>query len=322
MKRFTFFLIVLFLSSPLLRAQKPIDDSVYTQVKAGKLGGMLMKPVGFKKGAVALIIQGSGPTDKDGNSMVLGGKNNSLKMLAESLAELGIASLRFDKRGMGLSTDAATAEANLVFDDFISDAMAWLDFLQDQKQFKRFIVIGHSQGSLIGMRLSNERKVDAFVSLAGPSLTIDETLKRQLRSNPMNPESILKEADDIMDKIKAGEKVESIPPYFQSLFRASIQPFMCSWMKYNPLEEIHMIDIPVLIVNGSTDLQVSVEDAQRLQISNEKSELLIIEGMNHVLKESSANQAENMATYKNPDLPLHPKFEQGFISFMKKHVVK
>ena len=322
MKRFIFLLIVLFSCSTLIWAQNVTDDSVYVQVEAGKLGGKLMKPNGFKKGAVAIIIQGSGPTDKDGNSMILGGKNNSLKMLAQSLADVGIASLRFDKRGMGLSTDASTNEADLVFDDFINDATAWLDLLQKQKRFKRFIVIGHSQGSLIGMRLANERKVDAFISLAGPSLTIDETLKEQLRSNPMNPESILKEAEDIMAKIKSGEKVESVPPYFQSLFRESIQPFMCSWMKYNPLEEINTLDIPVLVVNGSTDLQVSVEDAQRLQISNEKSELLIVEGMNHVLKESSANQAENVATYKNPELPLHPKFEQGFISFMKKHILK
>ena len=125
-----------------------------------------------------------------------------------------------------------------------------------------------------------------------------------------------------MAQIKAGEKVENIPPYFQNLFRASIQPFMSSWMKYNPLEEINKLDIPILVVNGSTDLQVNVEDAQRLQISNNKAELLIIEGMNHVLKEASANQAENIATYSNPDLPLHPQFESGFISFMKKHIVK
>ena len=190
------------------------------------------------------------------------------------------------------------------------------------KRFKKFIIIGHSQGSLIGMRLSNARSVHGFVSIAGPSLTIDETLREQLRSNPMNPETIIKEADDIMAKIKAGEQIETIPPYLQSLFRASIQPFMMSWMKYNPLEEINKLDIPVLVVNGSTDLQVSVQDAQKLQISTENSELLIVEGMNHVLKQSSANRGENMATYSNPDLPLHPKFKKGLISFMKKHFVK
>jgi len=321
MRQFYLCLVAVLLLSSNSWAQSA-DDTVHVSVAAGKLGGMLMLPDNFKKGPVALIIQGSGPTDKDGNSAMLGGKNNSLKMVAESLADLGIASLRFDKRGMGMSADAATAEKDLVFDDFISDAMAWLDFLQADKRFKKFIVIGHSQGSLIGMRLSVAREVDAFVSLAGPSLSIDATLKEQLRSNPMNPDSILEQADDIMAKIKAGETVENIPSYFQSLFRASIQPFMTSWMKYDPLDEINKLDMPVLVVNGSTDLQVTIQDAQRLQISNEQSEILIIKGMNHVLKESSANQAENMATYSNPDLPLHPEFEDGFISFMKKHIVK
>ncbi len=321
MRRFYLCFTALFLYSSLSWAQYT-EDTVQTSVAAGKLGGMLMMSVGFKKGPVALIIQGSGPTDKDGNSALLGGKNNSLRMLAEKLAVSGVASLRFDKRGMGLSADANTNEQDLVFDDFVNDATAWLDYLQADKRFKKFIIIGHSQGSLIGMLLANSRKVDAFISLAGPSLTIDATLKTQLRSNPMNPDSILKEGDDIMAKIKAGKKVENLPIYFQSLFRPSIQPFLASWMKYDPLDEINKLDIPVLIVNGSTDLQVSVEDAQRLNVSNEASRLAIIKNMNHVLKESSANQVENMATYSDPYSPLHPIFASQLIDFLNDYIVK
>ena len=113
-----------------LAFQEAQDDTVKITISAGKLGGILMIPKDFKKGPVALIIQGSGPTDKDGNSAILGGKNNSLKMISQTLADLGIASLRFDKRGIGLSAASATAEKDLLFDDFINDATSWLDFLQ------------------------------------------------------------------------------------------------------------------------------------------------------------------------------------------------
>ena len=103
-----------------------------------------MLPEGKKKQKVpvVMIIQGSGPTDKDGNSAGIPGKNNSLKMLAEALAEEGIASLRFDKRGMGLSQSAGKEEQNLSFDDFVADASQWFDYLAEQKRFTKVGIAG------------------------------------------------------------------------------------------------------------------------------------------------------------------------------------
>lgn len=273
-----------------------------------------------KKLPVVLIIQGSGPTDKDGNSAALNGKNNSLKLLAELLAENGIASLRFDKRGFGLSKEAAMAEEELIFDDFVNDAQAWLNYLIENKSFKRIGIAGHSQGSLIGMRLSQNKKVSAFASIAGPSLTIDETIMAQVKSSPFNPPNIVKEAKGIFNKMRAGETVDSVPPYLMTIFRPSIQPFMMSWMKYDPLVEIEKLNIPILVIAGSTDLQVTVEDAQRLQIANPKAELKVIDGMNHVLKNSSAKTNENMASYSNPKLPLNQEFEASINSFFTKYL--
>lgn len=322
MSRLVLFSSILLLLTSTLHAQNFEEDTVLINSEGYKLGGVIMYPQVKKKKKlpVVLIIQGSGPTDKDGNSAALNGKNNSLKLLAELLAENGIASLRFDKRGFGLSKEAAMAEEELIFDDFVNDAQAWLNYLIENKSFKRIGIAGHSQGSLIGMRLSQNKEVSAFASIAGPSLTIDETIMAQVKSSPFNPPNIVKEAKGIFNKMRAGETVDSVPPYLMTIFRPSIQPFMMSWMKYDPLVEIEKLNIPILVIAGSTDLQVTVEDAQRLQIANPKAELKVIDGMNHVLKNSSAKTNENMASYSNPKLPLNQEFEASINSFFTKYL--
>ncbi|MHA7100769.1 hypothetical protein BXY85_4009 [Roseivirga pacifica] len=315
----TFFLLV----CTALKAQNFKEEEVLLNTENGEIGGVILFPENAnKKVPVVLIIQGSGPTDKDGNSAALPGKNNSLKLLAEALAENGIASLRYDKRGMGLSKKAGKAEEELSFDDFIADASEFLNYLIEDKRFKKVGIAGHSQGSLIGMKIAQGKDVKAFASIAGPSLPIDETLKEQFRANPYNPPKLLEEANTILASLKSGEQVQEVSPFLQSVFRPSIQPFMISWMKYEPTKEISKLNMPILVINGSTDLQVNVEDAQRLQISNPKAKLVIVDGMNHVLKDSSAKPMENNATYSNPDLPLNTKFRKSVCDFFVENLKK
>jgi len=304
------------------QAQSFREEEVLLDVENGTLGGIVMYPETKKKTPVVLIIQGSGPTDKDGNSASIPGKNNSLKMLAESLAEAGIASLRFDKRGQGMSQSAAIPESDLTFDTFVEDAKAWLNSLIVNKKFTKVGVVGHSQGSLIGMLISRDADVSAFASLAGPSLNISETILNQIKGNPNNPESIIKEAQDIMSSINKGETVDNIPSYYASLFRPSIQPFMRSWMKYNPQTAFKKLSIPSIVINGTTDIQVSMDDADRLHAANPKSKKYIIDGMNHVLKNAPQDVQQNMATYGNPDLPLNPDFSMLFVAFFKENLQK
>ena len=141
MGRLVFIFSLLVWLSSATQAQKFDEDTVYIESKGQQLGGVVMFPKGRqKKLPVVLIIQGSGPTDKDGNSAALTGKNNSLKLLAEALAKNGIASLRFDKRGIGLSEESAMPEDELTFDDFVSDAMLWLNFLEKDKRFKLSLI--------------------------------------------------------------------------------------------------------------------------------------------------------------------------------------
>ncbi|MFY0594496.1 alpha/beta hydrolase family protein [Roseivirga sp.] len=322
MKHILLICLICFASSSFSIAQNFKEEEVLIDVENGSLGGVVMYPDTKKKTPAVLIIQGSGPTDKDGNSAALPGKNNSLKMLAEALAESGIASLRFDKRGMGMSQSAAIAEADLTFDIFVEDAKTWLKSLLNNKKFTKVGVIGHSQGSLIGMLISRDEDVSAFASLAGPSLNISETIMSQLKANPNNPESIIKEAEDIMSSIRKGEAVENVPSYFASLFRPSIQPFMRAWMKYDPLSTFKKLSIPSIVVNGTTDFQVTMEDANRLYKANPKSKQFIIDGMNHVLKNAPADRQQNLATYGNPDLPLNPDFRMLIKNFFEQNLKK
>ena len=312
----TLFIACILFVSTALKSQNFREEEVFLNSGQGDLGGVILFPESHnKKLPVVLIIQGSGPTDKDGNSAALAGKNNALKLLAEALAANGIASLRYDKRGIGMSRKAGKSEETLTFDDFINDASLFLDYLIEDKRFKKIGIAGHSQGSLVGMKIAQGKKVKAFASIAGPSLSIDETLKEQLKANPYNPPKLLEEANSILASLKSGEQVPDVSPFLQTVFRPSVQPFMISWMQYDPTDEISKLDMPILVINGSTDLQVSVADAQRLHISNPKAELVIVNGMNHVLKDSSAQPMENNATYSNPDLPLNAKFRKSVCDF-------
>ena len=297
MRRLTSTILVLFFLIPNSFAQT--EEIVSLETDFGKLEGTLMTPEGNKKFPLALIIAGSGPTDRDGNNTVM--KNNSLKMLAKGLANNGIGSLRYDKRGVGNSKEAGIEESDLRFENYIEDAKGWVALLNKDKRFKKFIIIGHSQGSLIGMIASQSKNVDKYVSIAGVGRPAADILREQLAAQPP---IVLEYAEPILKKLEKGETTEEVPPALYSLFRPSVQSYMISWFKYNPQVEIAKLDKPILIIQGTTDIQITVFDANKLSEANNKAEKLIIEGMNHVLKESVIDRPQNIATYSDPELPL------------------
>lgn len=276
-----------------------MDQSV--QTPTGELYGTLTVPI--LKGAfpVALIIAGSGPTDRNGNNAQM--KNNSLLLLAHELAAQGIASIRYDKRGIGASRDAMISEENLRFENYAEDAKAWAAQLKADPRFNKLIIIGHSEGSLLGMLACEQ--ADVFVSLAGAGRPIDVILKEQLAAQLSGQKKLLRAANDGLSKLKEGKLVEDAPIELFGLFRPSVQPYMMSWMKYDPAVEISKLKIPIVIIQGSTDLQVSEEDARLLFAAHRlDSRLIIIEDMNHVLKLSPLDRTKNIETYSKPDLPL------------------
>lgn len=293
-----------------LRAQEEI---VVLKTKTGDLEGTLSMPQLVLNPPVVLIIAGSGPTDRNGNQEDL--QNNSLKFLALELQKNGIASLRFDKRGIGQSSDVNKDEYEMRFETFSNDVKDWIDLLHADKRFSRIMVAGHSEGSLLGMIASeNNKKVDAYISIAGAGRPIDEILKEQLQHVPPD---VKEEMYGMIDKLKKGDTLGNVPPIFYALFRPSIQPYMSSWMKYDPQKEIGKIKVPVLILQGTTDLQVKEKDALALSHGQPKAQLKLISNMNHVLKDcESLDKEVQKSIYGNPELPLNSEFVKVIVSFI------
>ncbi|MGW8428027.1 alpha/beta hydrolase family protein [Peribacillus simplex] len=297
--------------------EKESGEIVQADLKNGTIKGLLETPKNEGPFPVMIIIAGSGPTDKDGNTIANPGKNNSLKMLAESLAEKGIASIRYDKRGIGENMQLAGKEKDLRFEQYIDDAAAWAQFAKKDGRFSKVGIIGHNEGSLIGMAAAKKTETDIFISLAGAGEPIDQVLIKQLEEQ-LTP-TLLTESKDILAKLKQGKQVRTVSADLQSVFRPSVQPYMISWIQYNPIELVKELNIPVLIVNGNRDIQVPATNAKALHKEKSDSELLILEKMNHVLKEAPADRKGNLATYTNPELPLSPGLVNGIIEFLNKN---
>lgn len=291
---------------------------IEVDVTGGHLLSQLELPEGEGPFPLMVIIAGSGPTDQDGNSLLLPGKNDSLKMLAEQLATKGVASIRYDKRGVGRNTNLGGKEEDLRFEQYIEDAAAFVQFARSDERFTKVGIIGHSEGSLIGMVAAYEAKADIFISLAGAGRPIDEVLVEQLTSQLSSDQ--LQEAKTIIDKLKQGEFVTNVSVELQSIFRPSVQPYLQSWLTYDPTKALQQLDIPVLIVQGDRDLQISVTDAKRLHQAKPDATLVIVEKMNHVLKEAPENREDNLAAYTNPDLPLAAPLIEEILNFMQEAI--
>jgi alpha-beta hydrolase superfamily lysophospholipase len=273
------------------------------QTTTGELSGTLTVPILKGTFPVALIIAGSGPTDRNGNNAQM--KNNSLQLLAHELAAQGIASLRYDKRGIGKSASAMISEEQLRFENYVEDAKAWSAQLKTDPRFRKLIIIGHSEGSLIGILACEQ--ADVFVSLAGAGRSIDVILKEQLAVQLKGKKKLLRAANEGLSKLKEGKLVENAPAELFGLFRPSVQPYMMSWMKYDPAVEISNLKIPIVIVQGTTDLQVQVKDAELLHAASIGSRYILIEGMNHIFKIAPSDREKNIETYSDPQLPLAPE---------------
>jgi uncharacterized protein len=310
MKIILYFLSLILISSMSIHAQ---EISVSLETPTGKIYGTLSVPATDAPAAIVLIIAGSGPTDRDGNQPGMG--SNMLKLLSEELLEKGVASLRYDKRGIGESQEAGGDESALRFDHYVADAEAWIVLLTEDERFSKVIVAGHSEGSLIGMTASSGSDgVDGFISIAGAGRPADELLKEQLSTQPPMVQEIV---FPMIDQLKAGDTIADVSPMLYALFRPSVQPYMISWLQYDPAVEITKLKVPVLILQGTTDIQVKENDAELLAVAKPDARLVVIENMNHVLKLCESTEiTEQMKTYSDPDLGLHKALIEAVIFFI------
>jgi len=199
-----------------------------------------------------------------------------------------------------------------MFDDFVNDASDVISYFKSKGTFGKIYVIGHSQGSLVGM-LAAKGKADGFISLAGAGNNIGDVLVDQVTQ--MAPKLGV-ETRRIVNTLKEGKTTTDYPAALASLFGPDLQPFMINWIKYNPTEILKSLEIPILIINGTKDLQVSESEAKLLKTSNEKATLTIIENMNHVLFEIEGDDLENSKSYNESFRPISPQLVSSIKDFI------
>ncbi len=279
-------------------------EEVSLSTPTGTLHGTLLVPASSGAAPVVLILAGSGPTDRDGNSALEPGKNNCLLMFAEALAARGIASLRYDKRGVGASIGAIRRVNDLTFDIEIDDAARWVQQLHEGSRFSLLTVAGHSQGALIAIILAERGGVDRVISIAGAGRPAGDIILSQFEGQLSPP--LMDAARTIIASLAAGIPVPNsmVPIPLRVYFDESLQPYLISWFRYDPAVEIKRLNIPVLIVQGTTDRQVPVSDALLLAEADHSATLRIIDGMNHVLKDVPPDPDAQDRSESDPTLPI------------------
>ncbi|MFZ1807534.1 MAG: alpha/beta hydrolase [Cyclobacteriaceae bacterium] len=292
----------------------PIETEIELDTETATIYGTLTMPNDDLQFPIVLIVPGSGPTDRNGNNSI-GLFTNTYKMISDTLAFHGIASLRYDKRGVGKSFSNGFNELDLTFEDYISDTEKWIAKLEADGRFNRIFVLGHSQGALIGSIVSSENVIDGFISVAGTAQSAGLLILEQLSAQH---DDLKTEAETIISSLNNGVLVEDVSSSLLPLFRPDIQPYLISWFKYDPKTEIAKVTSPILILHGSTDLQIESTEAPVLANNNLAAEFVIIDNMNHVLKDASDDYDENIATYSNPNLPLSIGFSSSILSFIEK----
>ena len=308
--------LALTLGAPLPDIAPPrlVGEGMELKTDSGTLYGTLDLPPTPGPWPVVLIHAGSGPTDRDGNGPLT--RTNNLKALGRALAADGIATLRIDKRGIAASAKALAKEEDVRIDTYATDVVAWTKLLRNDARFTKIGYIGHSEGGLIGLVAAKEAKFDALVSLCGPGRPLQEVLREQLKKNLSD--ALYTKSDTIMTELEAGRTVKDTPKELATLFRPSVQPFLISVFKHDPAKLAAGVRVPFLIVSGSTDIQVSAEDAKRLGAANANARVLTIDGMNHVLKAvEKTDRAAQLPSYFDPSLPLHPKLLPEMTEFLK-----
>ena len=290
------------------------QDTTFTEIKLSIdkfTDGTLTLPTEENNKYLIIFIQGSGPTDRNGNQPML--QNDGIKKIARELAGNGIASFRYDKR-IFKAQELQLSEKDMFFEDFVEDAKNVVMHFRKEEKFSNIVIAGHSEGSLIGMLVAQEN-ADAFISLAGAADPIDEIITEQVTN--MAPELGVS-ARTAFDELAENGRTSNYSPMLEAVFRPSVQPFMASWMKYDPSEEISKLEIPILVVNGTSDIQVSEEQAQKLAEANENSELVILDQMNHIFRKIEAkDRLVNSKSYNEPNLPLHPELISILTEFVK-----
>jgi pimeloyl-ACP methyl ester carboxylesterase len=272
-----------------------------------------------ERAPVVLVIPGSGPTDRDGNSP-LGVTAASYRLLADALAAKGVSTVRIDKRGM-FASKAAVPDANQVtIGDYAADARSWVEAIRRRSGQPCAWLLGHSEGGLVALAAAQRAEdICGVILVATPGRPLAEMIRGQLKANPANA-PVLDAALSAIAALERGERVDvaTMHPALQRLFAPQLQPFLIDTFRQDPAKLSAGVTVPMLVVQGDRDLQVPAADARLLAAAQPRAIVAILPRMNHVLKtvESTDPQA-NFATYADPSRPVDPALVEAIAVFVR-----
>ncbi|WP_405207773.1 alpha/beta hydrolase [Aquimarina sp. LLG6339-5] len=307
--RFSLFLIAF--TTFCLAQEKEEKEYNSATVRVNRLiEGTLTTPYSDDNVPLVIFIMDAGAINREGNDRM--SKNDAFKLLAIALAKKGVASYRYDKRLFKIDA-YGIREHEILLEHFIQDAQAIVKYFRENGNYTKVILAGHGQGSLIGIMAAKEN-VDGFISIAGNAQSVDQIVIQQLEKQAPGLD---KSAAVAFTELKEKGRATDYDPALESIFGYQLQPFMKSWIKYTPSEEIQNLEIPILILQGDKDLQVEVSEAEKLKEAAPNAEYIIIENMNHILREIKGSRLENHKSYNEYWLKIMPEVTTSIINFVK-----
>lgn len=279
----------------------------------GVIKGRLMHPIEKDHETLIIIVPGSGRMDLNGNIKPTFNTNNLL-MISEFLADEGYYTLRYDKRGVGESSEIINTESDIDFHNSVDDVVKWVEKYSKDPRFKRIVLFGHSEGALIASQVSiMSEEIDALISVAAIAIPADQVILERLQAQS---EELYELSIPIIEELKIGNMVTRVPFALFDLFRPSVQPYLISLFDFIPIEIARQVEVPTLIIHGNRDININESHGKLLHQEIPHSKLVIVSGMNHVLKHATSDKEENMSTYTNPELPIHEKFKDEVLLFL------
>ncbi|MDY8109259.1 alpha/beta fold hydrolase [Fulvimarina sp. 2208YS6-2-32] len=280
----------------------------------GPLGAELVAP--DKARDIVVIVPGSGPMDRDGNSPRMGLHSDSYKLLAEGLKAAGIASLRIDKRGFYASATAISDPNEVTIGAYAGDVQKWV--ARASAVAPRVWIAGHSEGGLVALVAARTppRSLRGLILMATSGRPMGQLVIEQFRANPVNAE-LMPDIESIVADLEAGRgrDPESLAPVLRPLFSDGLQRYMIDLFSHDPVTIAENWHGPTLIIQGDADLQVRPRDADLLSDAMPQAVRADLPGATHMLKLNVAGRP--MDTYTNPALPLHPDLVASIARFLE-----
>ncbi len=307
------------------------------------LMGTLTLPIdGSRPYPAALLIHGSGPVDRDGNAP--GFETNAYRQVAEALAAVGVASLRFDKRGVGQSGgDAASASRA----DLLSDVRAALAALRARPEVDaaRVILIGHSEGAYLAPIVAAEDPSVAGVALlCGAARSLAEITRWQveeiLRLRGATEEetaAALAQEDEYLAFVKTSEgewadysvdELRTAMPWLTEGAASALQASLAlSWLREHYTDDpeawLRQLAVPVLVVNGEKDLQVPASEAERIRVAlgegkDPEVTVHVLADLNHSLR---FHPEPPSLMFAHLEQPVDPRVLDAVTAWAKRHLL-